>query len=374
MSTPVHSSRAIVNLSAYAANLAWARECAGPSCSLMAVVKANGYGLGAIPIAQRALQTGVTVLGVATVAEGMALREAGIAAPVVVMMQPVTEALPAIVAHDLSLMLCDVTGARLLDGLAREKKETVAVHCMVDTGMGRQGFSPADAERDIPTIAGLANLRLEGIATHYPVADLGADPFTVEQHDRLRAVVSSLREGGIDCGIIHGANSAGVVNFPDPQFTMVRAGIMCYGVWPTDSEPDPNPIQPVLRWVTRVTQVKDLEPGHSVSYGRTYVSQGGMKAAILPVGYADGYRIAFSNRADVLIRGHRCPVRGRVCMDQTVIDVSHLPGVAVGDEVVLAGIQGEEHVTLEELAGHAHTIPYEILTGIGSRVTRVYVD
>lgn len=374
MTAPLHTSQAVVDLSAYAHNLAHLRACAGSGQAVVAVVKADGYGLGALPVARRALETGAAMLGVATAAEGVALREAGIDAPVLVLMQPDYAALPAIVAHGLTPMLCDANAARLLDGLARQAGTVLAVHCMVDTGMGRQGFAPADAIQELPDIVRLANLRLDGIATHYPIADSPSDPFTAGQIARLKAVLAALKAAGVVCGTVHGANSAGAICFPDAIFTMVRAGILCYGVWPTDEIPDPNPLRPVLRWATRVSQVKTLEPGHSVSYRRTYITEEGMTAAILPVGYADGYPLALSNKAEVLIRGRRCPVRGRVCMDQTVVDVSHVPGVAVGDEAVLAGVQGDDHVTLEELAEYAGTIPYEILTGIGARVSRVYVN
>lgn len=372
MSGARHPSRALVDLDAYAANIAWARETAG--IPIMAVVKGNGYGLGAVPLARRALKTGSPMIGVATPGEGVALRDAGIQAPVLVLMQPDPEAFPDLFDFGLIPALCDLAAARSLDALARARNQALPVHAMIDTGMGRQGFALETAVADLAAIAALPNIRLAGIATHYPVADVTADPFTREQVERLRGVVRELRAAHIDCGMIHGANSAGVVNACDPLFTMARAGIMTAGVWPTDTAPDPNPIRPVLRWVTRVSQVRALPPGHTVSYGRTYTARDGMIAAILPVGYADGYRRAFSNRAEVLIRGRRCPIRGRVCMDQTVVDVSMVPGVVAGDEAVLAGAQGDENITLEELAAHADTIPYEILTGIGQRVERVYVE
>ncbi|MBX3180389.1 MAG: alanine racemase [Candidatus Hydrogenedentes bacterium] len=372
MSGARYPSRALVDLDAYAANIAWARESSG--IPIMAVVKGNGYGLGAVPLARRALEAGSPVIGVATPGEGIALREAGIQGPVLVLMQPDPDAFPELLDFALTPALCDVAAARSLDALARDRGQVFPVHAMIDTGMGRQGFALETAVADLSAIAGLPNIRLAGIATHYPVADITDDPFTREQVERLRGVVGELRAAHIDCGMVHGANSAGVVNARDPLFTMARAGILTTGVWPTDTVPEPNPIRPVLQWVTRVSQVRALPPGHTVSYGRTYTARDGMIAAILPVGYADGYRRAFSNRAEVLIRGHRCPVRGRVCMDQTVVDVTGVPGVVPGDEAVLAGGQGEDRITLEELAAHADTIPYEILTGIGQRVERVYVE
>jgi alanine racemase len=247
------------------------------------------------------------------------------------------------------------------------------VHCMVDTGMNRQGFSLESAVRDIPALARVAHLNIEGIATHFPIAERAQDPFTLGQIEALREVLGKLDDAGVPYDMVHGANSAGVINYGDELFTLVRPGIMSYGVWPTDARPEVNPLRPVLRWITQVSQVRVLEPGATVSYGRTYATANGMTAAMLPVGYADGYRLALSNKAEVLIRGQRCPVRGRVCMDQMVVDVSHVPGVVAGDEAVLVGKQGNDEITVEELAQRAGTIPYEILTGIGRRVPREYV-
>jgi len=375
MSAAFPTSEAVVDLAVYAHNLRYAAECVGPGVKLVAVVKADGYGLGAVPLARRALESGAAaMLGVATVDEAAALRDAGIDAPILLLMQPAPETFPAVAALDLQVTLCDREGARALDAIARGRNQVLPVHAMVDTGMGRQGFAMDTAAADLLEIAASSALRLEGIGTHYPVADFTGDPFTAGQIARLKDVAAALRAGGVRPLHIHGANSAGVVDHGDDLYTLARPGIMCMGVWPTDQIPSPNPIRPVLRWETHVSQVRTFPPGHSVSYGRTYITPEAMVAAVLPVGYADGYRRAFSNKAEVLIQGRRCPVRGRVCMDQTVVDVTHVPGVAPGDTVVLAGVQGADQITLEELAAHAATIPYEILTGIGRRVARVYTN
>lgn len=373
MSAGIYASRAIVDLGAYAHNLGVARQFAGPRRALAAVIKANGYGLGALPLARRAQEAGAAMLGVATIDEGIELRDGGIAGPILVLMQPAADALSAAVDYNLTVTLCDLDGGRKLDDLARKAGRVVPVHCMVDTGMNRQGFSLESAARDIPVLARLAHLNLEGIATHFPIAERAQDPFTLGQIELLKSVLAKLDDAGVPYDMVHGANSAGVINYGDSVFSAVRPGIMSYGVWPADNPPEVNPLRPVLRWVTQVSQVRGLEPGATVSYGRTYASVDGMRAAMLPVGYADGYRLALSNKAEVLIRGQRCPVRGRVCMDQMVVDVSHIPGVVSGDEAVLVGKQGSEEITVEELARLAGTIPYEILTGIGRRVPRAYV-
>ncbi len=373
MSGGLHASRAVVDLGAYAHNLGVARHHAGPRRAFMAVIKANGYGLGALPLARRALDAGASMLGVATLDEGVELREGGIDGPILILMQPASEALHAAVTHTLTITLCDLDAGKLLGDLARRAGRVMPVHCMVDTGMNRQGFSLESAVRDIPALARVAHLNIEGIATHFPIAERAQDPFTLGQIEALREVLGKLDDAGVPYDMVHGANSAGVINYGDELFTLVRPGIMSYGVWPTDARPEVNPLRPVLRWITQVSQVRVLEPGATVSYGRTYATANGMTAAMLPVGYADGYRLALSNKAEVLIRGQRCPVRGRVCMDQMVVDVSHVPGVVAGDEAVLVGKQGNDEITVEELAQRAGTIPYEILTGIGRRVPREYV-
>lgn len=373
MSGSLHASRAIVDLGAYAHNLGVAQHAAGPRRALAAVIKANGYGLGALPLARRAREAGAAMLAVATMDEGVELRDGGIEGPILILMQPASEALHAAVAYDLTPMLCDLGAGKLLGDLARKAGRVLPVHCMVDTGMNRQGFSLASAARDIPSLARIAHLNIEGIATHFPIAERARDPFTLGQIDALKTVLATLDEAGVPYDLVHGANSAGVINYGDSVFSMIRPGIMTYGVWPTEPPPEDNPLRPVLRWVTQVSQVRAIEPGATVSYGRTYTADRGMIAAMLPVGYADGYRLALSNKAEVLIRGRRCPVRGRVCMDQMVVDASQVPGAVAGDEAVLVGKQGSEEITVVELAGLAGTIPYEILTGLGRRVPREYV-
>lgn len=371
--TPRAPSRAIVDLDAYAHNLGVVKRFAGAGVEIAPIVKADAYGHGAIPIARTAIACGVRMLGVATVEEGIALREAGIDAPILVLFQPCVDGLPGIVQHRLTLMLADAATAEALGALAHRANRVVPVHCLVDTGMGRQGFDRDSAASDIQFITRISNIDIEGVATHFPVANRPDDDFTYEQIKTFRNVLKELEREGIPFELAHAANSPAIVNYPAARFGMVRPGLMTYGVWPSDAPPRTQQLKPVLRWETRVTQVRTLEPGANVGYGRTYTTPGRMKAAILPVGYADGYPVALSNKAEVLIRGQRCPVRGSVCMDQLVVDVSLVPEVHAGDTAVLIGRDAEDHITAEELARHASTIPYEILTGIGARVAREYV-
>ncbi|MCF6285489.1 MAG: alanine racemase [Candidatus Hydrogenedentes bacterium] len=372
MNNTIHTSQAIVDLAAYEHNLSVVRSLIGPKCGIMAVVKADAYGLGAVAVARRALKFGAAMLGVATVNEGIELRESDIDVPILLLMQADHDALAPVIKHNLTLMLSDVKTAEVLGDMARKANTVVPVHCMVDTGMGRQGFAIETAAEDIQYLTRISHIDIEGIATHFPVASRANDDFTYGQIKVFKHLLKRLEKDGTPFEMSHAANSAATVNYPGGTLNLVRVGIMTFGVWPTDQPPAAALLRPVLRWETRVAQVRNLESGSSVGYGRTYTAPTRMKAAMLPVGYADGYPRSLSNKAEVLIRGVRCPVRGSVCMDQMVVDVTNLPRVEAGDTAVLLGSDGEECITAAELACHADTIPYEILTGIGKRVPRVY--
>ncbi|MBN2308556.1 MAG: alanine racemase [Candidatus Hydrogenedentes bacterium] len=373
MKTPAAPSRALIDLDAYAHNLALIRQMVPGDCGLIPVVKADAYGHGAVPVARRAVAEGAAMLAVATVNEAVALREAGIEARLLVLVTPPRDALGAAVEYDLRLTVSSVAAAERVGELARRANRVVPVHCKIDTGMGRQGFLPESAVADLLHLTRISHIDIEGVATHFAVAERPRDPFTGYQIKQFKQVLRQLDKEGVPYEMAHAANSAGIVNHPTAStFSMVRPGLMTYGVWPCDPVPDPSPLRPVLRWETEVVLMKDLASGATIGYGRTFTARQRMRAAILPVGYADGYRFALSNRADVLIRGKRCPVRGRVSMDQIVVDVTHVPGVAAGDTATLIGADGEEAITAAELAERADTIPYDILTGIGPRVERVY--
>ena len=370
----VSPSRAIIDLRAYAHNLDRVRELIPADCAIMAVVKANGYGHGIIPIARKAVAQGVAMLGVATVEEGIALREAGIETPIVILVQPSQEALVAAIENDLRPMISDVATAERIGEIVRKAGKIVPIHCKVDSGMGRQGFEVDQAVRHMLYLTRVSNIDIEGIATHFPVADLSNDPFTIDQIKSFKHLLRQLNKRGVPYEMAHAANSAAIMNYPGSVFNMVRPGLMTYGVWPTDTPPQSSPLRRVLRWESNVVLLKDLEPGASIGYGRTYTTETRMRAALVPVGYADGYKHKLSNAADVLIRGKRCPVRGSINMDQIVVDATHIEEAAVGDIVTLIGTDGDETISAEELARHAQTIPYDILAGIGPRVRREYIE
>ncbi len=366
-------SRAIIDLDAYAHNMGVIRSFAGPRRGVIAVIKADAYGHGAVPVGRAALRAGAAMLGVATVQEAVLLREAGIDAPILVMVNPHADELDLIVEHRLTLMVSDIATARQLGELACEAGRVSTIHCKVDTGMGRQGFAADEAAGALQAISRITHVDIEGIATHFPSSDAPEDPFTLGQIKTFRQVVRQIEKIGVPFEFAHAANSAAIINYADSLFDAVRPGLISYGLWPMPETSERSPLRRALRWETHVVQVRELPDGASISYNRTFTANGPVRTAVLPVGYADGYRRHLSNNADVLIRGRRCPVRGSVCMDQTIVDVSALPGVRCGDTAVLIGSDGDETVTAEELARRAGTISYDILTGIGKRVVREYV-
>lgn len=367
-------SRAIVDLDAYAHNLRVVRQMIPKGCRVMAVVKADAYGHGAVPLANRALAEGVDMLGVATVDEGVVLRKADIEAPILVLVQVCDDALAAAIEYDLHLTISDARTGERLGEQARRVNKVIPIHCKVDSGMGRQGFEFERALDDMRFLTRVSHVDIEGIATHFPVAGSARDPFTANQIKAFKHLLRQLDREGIPYEVAHAANSAAIINYPNSTFDMVRPGLMTYGAWPTDTAPQDSTLRPVLRWETRIVLIKELEPGLTIGYGRTYTTHEPMRAALLPVGYEDGYKYSLANKAEVLIRGKRCSVCGNVSMDQIVVDVSEVPGAAVGDAVTLIGTDGGQTVTVEELAGKAQTIPHDFLVGIGSRVERDYVE
>lgn len=341
-------------------------------CGVIGVIKANGYGLGAVAVA-RALTGEVKMFGVATLDEALELRSADIETPILLLGARVPEEREIVVANGFVPCVSSVGEAKAWDALAMQQgKEPFAVHVAIDTGMGRIGFAEsAWNARTIRALASLKHLRIEGIASHFPSAD--EDPrFTRKQIQRFGALQMLAVEHGLKPRLAHIGNSAGLLGYPELHTvsSLVRPGLMLFGVSPI---PARQPLlKPVLTWKTRITLLRDLPEGHSISYGRTFVTKKPTRVATLAVGYADGYpRHLSGSGAEVLIRGRRCAMLGRVTMDQIMVDVSGVPA-KIGDAAVLVGRQGKEEITPAELARKAGTIPWEILTRITGRVRRVY--
>ena len=358
-------SAATVDLDAIRANVRALLGCLAPGVGLMAVVKANGYGHGAVPAARAALEAGARWLGVAHVEEGLALRRAGIGAPVLVLVPPPPEDLDGALAAELSLTVCSREHAEAAAARARAAGRMARLHLKVDTGMGRLGADPAGAQELVRAIRALPGATLEGLFSHFATADESDLSFARSQMEAFRALTGGLTAAGLRPAVCHMANTAAILNLPGCHFDLVRAGIGVYGIYPSPHVPRTVALRPALSWTTRIAFIKEVAPGTPISYGRTYVTQGARRIAALPVGYGDGYPRLLSNRGRVLVRGRRVPVVGRVCMNLTLVDVTEVPGVREGDEAVLLGRQGDEEITAEDLAALARTIPYEITCGIG---------
>lgn len=366
-------TRAEIDLAAIAANVRAACELAGKTAAVMAVVKADAYGHGAAPVAREALGAGATWLGVAVPEEAPPLRAAGLQARMLVLGPIAPEQAAVVVAHDLDQCVSDPGQAEAISREAVARGRVQRLHLKVDTGMGRVGLPPRAVCATAERIAALPAVRLVGLMTHFADADADDPEFTREQIARFEAVSGNLRAAGIAIPLRHAANSAGLVRHPDARFDLVRPGIMLYGCPPCATRRPGDPaLAPALRLRTAISQLADLAAGTSVSYGRTFVAPRDMRIATLPIGYADGLSRLLSGRGQALILGRRVPIVGRVCMDMAMVDVTHLPGVRVGDEAVLIGRQGGEEITADEVAGLTGTISYEVLCRIGPRVPRIY--
>ncbi|NLG36875.1 MAG: alanine racemase [Clostridiales bacterium] len=363
------ATRVIVDLSAIERNIGFVRQGLGPETGMIAVVKANAYGHGMFEVARRALGCGVSMLAVATDAEGAQLREAGIGAPVLVLGGLLPQCAPTLLKHRL---IPAVYTSEMIYALSKAAApdRAVPIHIKIETGMNRSGARPGrELSALLEALWECPRVRLTGMFSHFAAAEEADDSFTRRQYDVFRQAAEQAREAGFSPRL-HIGNSAAAMRHAFAHMDWVRLGIVMYGLDPA-GDANPN-LQPALSWITRIVCLKRIEAGETVGYGRTYTATGPRTIATLPVGYADGYRRAFGGRADVLIGGRRAPVVGLVCMDQCMADVSGIPGVKVGDEAVLLGKQADEEITAGELAAIAHTIHYEIVTCIGPRIPRIH--
>ena len=339
---------------------------------VMAVIKADAYGHGAIQVA-RLLQDKCSFFGVSSILEAMELRRAGLYNPILILGHTPVSAFPALVQAEIRPTIYHYEDALALSKAAVREGKTAAFHLAVDTGMSRIGFQATDEDADIcAEIAKLPGLFAEGLFSHFATADCADLSRAQRQAELFDAFYEKLVARGIQVPIRHMNNSAGLMNF-DNHYEMVRAGIVLYGMYPSD-EVDPSllSIRPALQWLSRVTHVKTLPAGREISYGGTYVTTKETRVATVPVGYADGYCRALSGKFHVLIRGKRAPILGRVCMDQMMVDVTDIPDVQLNDRVVLVGRSGNEEITVETIAAAAGSFNYEFICGISRRVPRIY--
>ncbi|HEX2619088.1 MAG TPA: alanine racemase, partial [Phototrophicaceae bacterium] len=357
-----------IDTDALAGNVRVIKNMIGDDVTLMAVIKADAYGHGAIVTAQTALLNGAEYLAVANLEEALQLRDAGISAPVLILSYTPVYAVREAIRHNLTVTLYDLDMARAYDRAAREIGGILRVHIKIDSGMGRLGALPNEAIPLFRNLNTMQHVELEGIYTHFSSADSDFD-YTREQLNTFKTTLRPLRAAGISFKYTHAANSAGTLLSSDYHFNMVRCGIILYGLNPSENLPLSSDFRPVMTWKTVVGQVKQLPAGHIVGYGNTYRTQHEETIAILPVGYADGLRRS-PNQGEVLIHGKRAPIIGRVSMEKTTVNITDIPGVAIGDEVVLLGRQGDDTITAEEIADRLGTINYEVVTSILSRVPR----
>ena len=346
---------------------------ASPGAEVMGVVKGYAYGHGNPQSAIAMLQGGATRLGVARVAEGVHLRDAGITAPIHLLTEPPHSAAPLMVEHELTATVYTVPFATALSQAAGAGGRTAKVHLKVDTGMHRVGVAPGDAVAIASSIRELDGIDLEGVWSHLAVADVKDHPFTRTQIEVYRSVLSDLEKAGIEIRLRHLANSAATMSDTQTHFDLVRCGIAAYGLWPSIDLLDVLELRPALQLKAKVTLSKLVGAGEGVSYGLGYTVHDPSRIVTLSAGYADGYDRRLSNRADVLIDGHRYRVAGTVCMDQIMVDVGR-DEVAIGAEATLIGSDGGDAISAEELAAHVGTINYEVTTRIPSRVPRIFLN
>jgi alanine racemase len=336
----------------------------------MAVVKADAYGHGAVPVSRAALRSGSTCLGVSSPEEGGELREAGMDIPILVLGLIQPEAAYKSVVLKLEQTICSLELAAALDQESRKASTRIHVHVKVDTGMGRIGVLPENALAFVRRVRQFKNLNLTGIFSHFSSADDADKTFATRQLEIFNGVVREIEAAGIHIPKKHIANSAAILDLPQSYLDLVRPGIMLYGLYPSPHVSRSIKLRPAMTLRTKVSYVKSVPARTPISYGRTFFTQKETRVATLPVGYGDGYSRLLSNRGTVLIKGQRAPLIGRVCMDMCLADVSGIKNVRVGDEVILFG----ENLSADEVAQNMGTINYEVVCGVGKRVPRVYVE
>ena len=372
-----------VNLSLIRHNLGEIRRLIGPGPRIMAVIKADAYGHGAIPVARTVLESGATFLAVARISEAVELRTAGIQAPLLLLGEVHAEQVPYLCHHDIRATVLSLDTARMLSREAVKQPRPLKVHIKIDTGMGRLGFLhhsgtagplSMDTMESIHTIHGLEGLKVEGIYTHFANADSQDKGHAREQFTLFSRLLDRLEARGIRPALCHAANSAAILEMPDTHLDMVRAGIAMYGLWPSNAVDHTRAdLKPAMSIISRIIHLKEIPSGVGVSYGSTFKSSRKTRIATVPIGYADGYKRSLSSRGHMIVRGKRVPIAGRICMDFTMLDVGQVPQAQPGDEVILLGCQGKSRVSAEEIADICDTINYEIVASLTRRMPIRYV-
>lgn len=370
----LYQTHARIHLDHIRFNIEGIRKAIGPERKILIAVKANAYGHGAVEVSRMAEKIGVDWLGVASVPEGIQLRQAGIQLPILKFSPAFPEEMQAAVRHNLTLTAASRENLETLEAVCRAAGGKARVHLKIDTGMGRIGVAP----REAPALAGYIenecpNLHLQGLFTHFPVSDEADPTYTLGQIERFKAAVDAVQATiGRKLELVHAANSGAVLGHAPAWLDMVRPGIMIYGFYPDPGTPRTIELKPGLSFLTRVSFLKKVSAGTSISYGRTWTALEDTWIATIPAGYADGFNRLFSNRGRVLINGRSYPIVGRVCMDQSMVNLGRSTDIQVGDEVVLIGKSGAAEITAYEWAEKLGTITYEVTCQINHRVERLY--
>ncbi|MDT8317297.1 MAG: alanine racemase [bacterium] len=377
-SYPIRPTVCEIDLAALRNNLFILRRKAGNACKIMAVVKADAYGHGATEVAKLLEDENVDFFAVAILEEALRLRSDGIKTPIIILGGILDGQEGAIFDYDLTPMVFSLESMRRIEEEGRRRGISRKVHVKIDTGMGRLGIQPEEVKGFFSEIGAMENIELEGVATHFSCADFtpGSEEaaFTRLQIERFKECIAGIESLGFHIPLIHTANSAAILNFPDSIFNLVRPGIMLYGSYPSPLVERIEGLKGVMSFKTKIIDLKDVDEGFGLSYGRTYITSARQRIAVIPVGYADGYRRELSNKGVALVRGKRAGVAGKVCMDMTMLDVTGIKGAQNGDEVYLFGGEGTDVISIDEFAEAVGTIPYEVMCGISQRVPRVYLD
>ncbi|MGM0603055.1 MAG: alanine racemase [Bacillota bacterium] len=362
-----------IDLKALDSNYQLIRKDIPEDTMIASVVKADAYGHGAVEAAKYLLRSGTDYLAVSCPEEALELRNAGIGAKIIVLGEILPEQYNLIIEQNLIQTAASFNTLEGLNRKAASRDIIQPVHIKIDTGMGRIGFLPEEVKKVFSRIKALDNIKTEGVFTHFAAADQKDKTYTRKQWDVFINTLEKIEEMGFEIEVKHAANSAAVIDLPEKTLNMVRPGIMLYGMYPSDEVQKRFELKPVLSFKSRIVQIRELKKGSKISYGGIYKTENRERLAVLPVGYKDGYLRALSNKSEVLIKGKRAPVRGRICMGQIIVSLENIPEAEVGDEAVLLGRQGREEITASELAELAGTINYEITTSLSSRLRKKYI-
>lgn len=362
-----------VDLDNFISNLREIKKLIGPRVDFMPAVKADAYGHGAIEISNAALKNGARMLGVANADEGVQLRISGIEAPIVILGPSTAAEIDQIIKYNLTPSVSDLSFAKKLNNALAKSGHKLPVHIEVDTGMGRGGTMHTEAIKLIDEISKLKNIKPEGIFSHLASSEKIIS-YNNKQWECFSELLDEIQRRGMDIPISHIDNSGAILNYPDFKLNMVRPGLMTYGIYPSQDIESKAKLAPVMSFKTSVVLLKNFPPGHGIGYNSTFVTSQPTNIATIPVGYGDGYAFILSNQGEALIRGKRAPIVGRISMDMCTVDVTHIPGCKVGDEVVLLGKQGGEYISANEIAEKANTISYEVLCALGKRAPRVFLQ